>query len=383
MKEIYLDNCATTPPLAEVIETMYYTQGTFGNPSSLHAKGIEAEKQIEETRKILGQALQVSSGEIIFTSGGTEANNLAVQGLAYRNSRKGKHLVTTPIEHPSVLNAFQHLERLGFLVSYLQVDREGYVDKEHLSSLLNRETTLVSIIYVNNETGTIQEIGEIARLIKAQDPSILVHVDAVQALGKLSLASFRKFVDAFSISAHKIHGPKGAGALWLKEGVHLQPLFQGGDQEKGLRPGTENVPGIVGFGKAVQEYTGRLREKAARLQQLKDRFNRGLEEHIEFFVNGPPPEKSAPHIINLSFPGVKSEVLIRMLEDKGIYSSPGSACHSRRSQASHVLTALGLEKERIEGAVRFSFSVLNSEEDIDYAVEQVAACVKELQKLVY
>ncbi len=383
MEEIYLDNCSTTPLFTEVMEAMYKAQLQYGNPSSLHFKGIQAEKYVEEARKIIAGALKASPEEIIFTSGGTEANNLAIKGLAYRHYRKGSHLITTPVEHPSALNTFQQLQQEGFSVSYMRIDQDGYIDLDYLKTMLSNNTTLVSFIHVNNETGTIQNIKNICRMVKDFNPNILVHADGVQALGKIPLRPGQYNLDALTISAHKIHGPKGTGALWIKNGVLLQPLFQGGNQENNLRPGTENVAGITGFGKAVSEYINSYAGKVANLHRFKHLFFQELKEKVEVYINGPELKQGAPHIINLSFPGIKSEVLIRSLEEQGIYSSPGSACHSRNNQPSHVLVSLGLNKERIDGAVRFSFSVLNTEEEIEYSAKQVAHCVKDLQKLVF
>ncbi len=381
MNEVYLDNSSTTPPFKEVLDHMYHLQlSCYGNPSSLHYKGIEAEKSMENSRKIIASFLQASPEELIFTSGGTEANNLAIKGLAYRHLRRGTHLITTPIEHPSSLNAFQQLAQEGFRVSYVQLHPDGSVVLPHLLSLIDSQTTLVSIIHVNNEIGTIQDLPKLAEAIKEKSSPPLVHFDGIQSLGKLPLLPHEHKIDALSLSAHKVHGPKGAGALWLKAGTKITPLFQGGDQEQRLRPGTENTPGIAGFGHALYCLNHQYQHQGSRLSRLKHKFWELITSSVEVNLNGPEPSKGAPHILNLSFPGVKAEVLIRSLEQHRIYVSPGSACHSRHPEPSHVLTALGHSRERIDEAVRFSFSVLNTEKEIEYAAEKVATTVKELRE---
>jgi cysteine desulfurase len=325
--------------------------------------------------------LGVKEKEIIFTSGGTEANNLAVKGAAKRNRRRGTHLLTTKIEHPSVLNCFQKLAAEGFEVTYLTVNREGIIDLEELKHSLRPETLLVSIIHVNNEVGSIEPVKEAAAIIKEYNEKIIFHVDAIQSVGRLTIKPAEWGIDLLSMSAHKLHGPKGAGALYVRSGVLLEPLLDGGGQERDLRPGTENVAAIAGFGKAVELAAPNIDRQRETLYSLKKNFYAAVKEKIkEVKINGPEDEKGAPHIINLSFPGVKGEVLLHALEGKGVYVSTGSACHSRQSTPSHVLQALGLKKQEIDSALRFSFSILNDGQQIDYAVKILAEAVNELSR---
>ncbi|HED24423.1 MAG TPA: cysteine desulfurase [Firmicutes bacterium] len=384
MQEIYLDNSATTRPFPEVIALTDRAQREiYGNPSSMHEKGVAAEKLLGESRRNLASFFRDKEKEIIFTSGGTEANNLAIIGAALRNRRRGNHLVTSAVEHPSVLNCFHYLEEKGFRVTYIPVDQEGSLDIPELEKAVAQETILVSIMHVNNEIGTVQPLAEIGPVIKKRNPSTLLHIDAVQSLAKLPLAVDLWQADLASCSAHKIHGPRGAGCLWIREGTLLQPLFYGGDQERGLRPGTENTPAIAGFGLAVNLIGKRQGKMENSLKDLKLAFLKHLQSSgVQFAINGPPPEKGAPHILNLSFPGLKAEVLLHSLEERGIYVSSGSACHSRRPEPSHVLTALGLAKENLDSALRFSFSVENSLEEITGAAAATAAAVQELADIL-
>ncbi|MGI6098091.1 MAG: cysteine desulfurase family protein [Dethiobacteria bacterium] len=380
--EAYLDNSATTKVLPQVTEIMAKVHiEDYGNPSALHQKGIEAEKYLNYTRETIAAFLGVKEKEIIFTSGGTEANNLAVKGAAKRNRRRGTHLLTTKIEHPSVLNCFQKLAAEGFEVTYLTVNREGIIDLEELKHSLRPETLLVSIIHVNNEVGSIEPVKEAAAIIKEYNEKIIFHVDAIQSVGRLTIKPAEWGIDLLSMSAHKLHGPKGAGALYVRSGVLLEPLLDGGGQERDLRPGTENVAAIAGFGKAVELAAPNIDRQRETLYSLKKNFYAAVKEKIkEVKINGPEDEKGAPHIINLSFPGVKGEVLLHALEGKGVYVSTGSACHSRQSTPSHVLQALGLKKQEIDSALRFSFSILNDGQQIDYAVKILAEAVNELSR---
>ena len=380
MTEIYLDNSATTRPFDEVIELLgRIMQDNYGNPSSLHARGMAAEKLLEEARRSIASLLRCRDDEIYFTSGGTEANNLAIKGAAYRRRNRGGHIITTEIEHSSVLNCCRALEEEGYSVSCLPVDRRGYLDLDSLSAAIGDKTILVSTIHVNNEIGTIQPLEKIGALIKKRNPKTLYHIDAVQSFAKIPALLKCWQADLYSCSSHKIHGPKGVGALWVKKGVFLQPLFQGGGQERELRPGTENTAAIAGFGMAARLNAARLDENADLLYRLKDKLCKGLlQSGVEFHLNGPPPEKAAPHIINLSFPGIKAEILLHALEEDAIYVSPGAACHSRRPEPSHVLTAIGLEESRITTSLRFSFSSLNDEKQIDMVTGRIASRIKEL-----
>lgn len=381
MTEIYLDNSATTRPFDEVIDLLgRIHRDNYGNPSSLHARGVAAEKLLDEARRNIAALLQCSDDEVYFTSGGTESNNLALKGAALRRKTRGRHIITTRIEHSSVLNCCRALEEEGFSVSYIPVDSQGYVNIDRLSEAIRDDTILVSIIHVNNEIGTIQPLEIIGDTIKKHNPRTLFHVDGVQSFAKIPASLQRWQADLYSCSSHKIHGPKGAGALWIKKGITLQPLFQGGGQEKALRPGTENTAAIAGFGLAAKLNGEKLKENEIRLNGLKEKLYRGLQQsNIDFYFNGPPPEETAPHIINLSFPGIKAEVLLHALEEKGIYVSPGAACHSRHPEPSHVLTAIGLEKMKLAGSLRFSFSSFNEDKQIDRVIEQIVSALHELR----
>lgn len=407
MREIYLDNSATTRVSDRVAQTVYEVMTEqYGNPSSLHGKGIEAEKLMRKARETIAQALGVKPAEVYFTSGGTESNNLAIKGAAYSMQKMGKHLITTTIEHPSVLDTFKELENEGFQVTYLDVNKEGFIDVEELREALRRETTLVSIMYVNNEVGSIQPVEEAAAYIH-RNKSTLFHVDAVQAFGKIPLVRALKGIDMLSISGHKIYGPKGIGALFVRENVRLHPLFNGGGQEKGVRSGTENLPGIAGLGVAVEDAMNNLFEWRKAMEELKKRLcDRILQEIPDTVLNGPRRDCSrvlaktsiksdiegsgvslnvnaaAPHILNISFLGVRGEILLHALETHGIYVSTGSACSSHKSGKSHVLSAMGKDAEEIDGAIRFSLSPFLSIDDIDYTVEILKKEVAEIRKFV-
>ncbi len=384
MQEIYLDNSATTRPYDEVIELMARVMGTcYGNPSSLHAKGLEAEKIVKEARETLARALGCRVEEIIFTSGGTEANNQAIKGVAYRHRRRGNHIITSTIEHPSVLNCCRRLEEEGFEVTYVPVDSEGYILLEELAQALNEQTILVTLAHVNNEIGTIQPLDQIGPLIKKLNPQTLFHVDGAQALAKVPVDLDRWRIDLYSCSAHKIHGPKGVGALWIKTNTMLQPLLQGGEQESGMRSGTENVPGIAGFGLAVRQSFKLMQANNKLMYELKERLLQGLQKAgVDVSVNGPAPRQSAPHLLNLCFPGIKADILLRALEQQGIYASAGSACHSRHPQPSHVLLATGLSEDMVAASLRFSFSGLNSAAEIDTVIQQTVKSVTELRQML-
>lgn len=383
MMEVYLDNCATTPLYEEIITHMASVQSRYyGNPSSVHGKGLEAERLINNARSEVAEALGVDPAELVFTSGGTESNNIAIKGIARRHHRRGKHIITTLIEHPSTLYACRQLEKEGFEISFIEVDKYGQIVLQQLEELITPQTTLVSIIHVNNEIGTVQDIAAVGHLIHKINPKTVFHVDAVQSFGKVALDPSDAMLDALSISAHKIHGPKGTGALWLRRGVELQPLFQGGDQEKGLRPGTENLAGIAGFGRAVSIYFAHKDEHVRRMNDLKIMLADKLGRALPIEINGPLPGEGTPHILNLFFQGLKGEVLVHTLEENGVYASPGSACHSRRPEPSYVLAAIGLEDEKIRSSLRFSFSALNTDSEVEYAAGKIIDSVKNLQKIM-
>jgi cysteine desulfurase len=373
--EAYLDNSATTPVRPEVATVMQdILRKNYGNPSSLHRMGVAAERVKTEARRVLASACGVKESEIFFTSGGTEANNLVIKGVARRLRRRGEHLVTTKVEHPSVLYACRALEAEGFTVTYLDVDSSGLVSAEEVASAVRSDTLLVSIMHVNNEVGAVQPIEAIGRVLKQKNRETLFHVDAVQSFGKLSVKPVLWQADLVTFSAHKIHGPKGAGALYRREGVHLEPLFHGGDQENGLRPGTENMAGIAGFAEAARLAVAGQLENAAKMDGLKKKMLAGLREAIpDTMINGPDP--GAPHILNVTIPGIKGEVLVHTLEEAGIYISTGSACHSHRADPSHVLLAMGRKEKEIEASLRISFSPANTEEEITYTLRKLQEAV--------
>ena len=382
-REVYLDNSATTKPFSEVItSTTEMLEKYYGNPSSLHTKGIEAEKAIKKARESIADVLKVKSNEIYFTSGGTEANNIATLGIATANHRKGNHIITSKIEHPSVLNALKYLESQGFRVSYISVDSDGLIKMDELQEAIDQDTILVSIMYVNNEVGTIQPINEIAKIIRKKKSQAYFHVDAVQAFGKIKFEPAKLDVDLCTISAHKIHGPKGVGALYIKKGTLIKPIVFGGSQELNMRSGTENVPGIVGFGEAVRKTYMNFDENYLYMNNIRERLKAELFQNIEgVILNGCEEiDKVAPNILNISFEGIKAEVLLHALEAKGIYVSTGSACSSNKPAPSHVLLAMGVTQEKIGGAVRFSVSVMNTEEEIDYCVQELCAIIQQLRK---
>jgi len=380
-KEVYLDNSATTRPYPEVIKEMTrLMEEEYGNPSSLHRRGSKAERIMGSSRQVLAEILGVKASEIIFTSGGTESNNLAIQGIARRYRRRGNHLITSAIEHSSVLEPFQELEKDGFEVTYLLPDESGVISPKKVEEALCPRTVLVSIMHVNNEIGSIQPVTEISSAIKAADPKIIFHVDAVQSFTKFTILPKIQGIDLLSISGHKFHGPKGIGALFLREGVLIKPLLQGGGHEKGLRPGTENVPAIAGMALAAKISFQQRKEKMKKLQEYKKKLIFSIKEaHPWVSLNGPGVEEGAPHIFNLSFPGLKGETILHALEEHSIYVSTGSACHSHSTKPSHVLKALKVDQKTMEGAVRFSLSFLNTEEEIEYAAAKINSVISELK----
>lgn len=364
--EVYFDNAATTKIIPEVREIILETMDVeYGNPSSMHLKGVEAEKYIRYAKDVISRQLKCEPKEITFTSGGTESNNLALIGIALANKRAGNHIITTGIEHASVYNPILYLQELGFRITFLKVDSSGKVDLEDLRNALCEDTILVSTMAVNNEIGAIEPIEEIAKIIKEYNKNIIYHVDAVQAFGKMTIYPKRIGVDAMSISGHKIHGPKGSGALFVKEGVKIKPILYGGGQEKGLRSGTENTAAIAGIGKAAEVMYGRLQENCQKMELVKKTLLEGAMGLDDVYNHS----GEAPHIASLSFKGVRSEVLLHALEDKGIYVSAGSACSSNHPAVSGVLKAIGLEKELLESTLRFSFSEYNTVEEAEYVVK--------------
>lgn len=377
---IYLDNSATTRPYDEVIEYIgEINRNFYGNPSSLHTMGIEAERKVNASREIIAKNLGTVPKQVYFTSGGTESNNLAIRGYLEGNPRKGKHIITTRIEHPSVLEVFKHLESIGYKVDYIEVDKEGRILLDALKSKINDETSLVSIMLVNNETGAIQPIVEASGIIKSVNHQTVLHVDAVQAFGKMDLKPERMCIDLMSVSSHKIHGPKGVGALYVSGRIKIKPLFFGGGQEALIRSGTENVPGICGFGLAADLTLSRMEKNAEHAQNIKNYFIKNLET-CTFNYKVLSPDFSSPYVLNISFDGLKSEVLLHHLEDRRIFVSAGSACSSRKKNRSHVLQAMGLQDSLIDSAIRFSFSSFNREEDITETISALQDIVPGIQK---
>lgn len=384
--EVYLDNSATTKPREEVIEEInYMLRKAYGNPSSLHRMGLEAEKKITISRENIAGYLGCRKDEIYFTSSGTESNNVAIQGLVNKLRKRGNHIITSKIEHSSVINIFKHYEAKGFRVTYLDVNGEGTIDLKQLEESIADETILVAIMMVNNEIGTIQPIKEIRKILSKQNKNTKLHIDGIQALGKIPVKVAEYGFDSFSFSGHKIHGPKGIGGLYLRKGLYLAPIIFGGNQESGIRSGTENVPGIVGLGKSVELIMKKYQEEKSKIYELKEYFLDKIENYIpDIKVNSPNEEnKCAPHIVNVSFLDVRGEVLLHYLEENGIYVSTGSACSSnnKSKKKSRVLDAIGLKDREIEGAIRFSFSYSNTKEEIDYTVEKLKESVEEIRKI--
>ncbi len=379
--EVYFDNAATTKIIPEVREIMLETMDVeYGNPSSMHIKGVQAENYLRNARNTIAKQLKCESKEIIFTSGGTESNNLALLGLALANKRAGNHIITTGIEHASVYNPVLYLQDLGFRVTFLKVDAKGKVDLQHLRESLDEDTILVSTMAVNNEIGAVEPIEEIAAIIKEyngeHDKNILYHVDAIQAFGKRILYPKRIGIDAMSMSGHKIHGPKGSGALFVDSRAKIKPVLYGGGQEKGLRSGTENTAAIAGMGKATEIMYNRIEENNHKMQLVKDALIQGATQ-IEGVTDN---SGESPHIASLSFRGVRSEVLLHALEDRGIYVSAGSACSSNHPAISGVLTAIGLDKDLLESTLRFSFCEYNTVEEAEYTVNVLKELLPMLRK---
>ena len=379
--EVYFDNAATTKIIPEVREIMLKTMDEdYGNPSSMHLKGVEAENYVRNARNSIAKQLKCESKEIIFTSGGTESNNLALLGLALANKRAGNHIITTGIEHASVYNPVLYLQELGFEVTFLKVDAHGKVDLDHLRESLRDDTILVSTMAVNNEIGAVEPIEEIAAIIKQynkeHDRQILYHVDAIQAFGKRVIYPKRVGIDAMSMSGHKIHGPKGSGALFVDSKVKIKPVLYGGGQEKGMRSGTENTAAIAGMGKATEIMYARLEDNNEKMQAVKDALIAGATK-IEGVTDN---SGESPHIASLSFRGVRSEVLLHALEDKGIYVSSGSACASNHPAISGVLQAIGLDKDLLESTLRFSFCEYNTVEEAEYTVKVLEEILPLLRK---
>lgn len=367
MREVYFDNGATTRVFPDVREIMdELLENSYGNPSSMHRKGFEAEQYKNHARDVIAKSLKVDPKEIYFTSGGTESNNLALIGTALAGRRRRRHIITSCIEHASVYNPLSFLEDEGFSVTYLPVDGRGIVDLEALKEALRPDTLLVSVMAVNNEIGAVEPVEEIGKIVKKYDPEILFHTDCIQAYGKMPVRPKKWKADMISVSGHKIHGPKGIGFIYIKNGTKIKPLIWGGNQQKGMRSGTENMPGIAGLGKACELINKDQEEKIARIAGIKKHFlKRVLTELPDTFDHS----GEAPHIASVTFSGVRSEVLLHALEEKGIYVSAGSACSSNKPEVSGTLKGIGLEKDQYESTLRFSFSIYNTEEEVDYCID--------------
>ena len=380
--EIYLDNSATTRCFKEVGERCYKIMcEDFGNPASMHRKGIEAEHYIKEAKEDIAKTLKVNAKNILFTSGGTESDNLAVIGCARANKRRGNHLITTCVEHSAIRNTMRYLEEEeGFSVTYLTVDENGLVKLDALREALRPETIFVSVMYVNNEIGAVEPVEEVSKIVKEYNPSILVHTDAVQGYGKYHIYPKRQGIDLLSVSGHKIHGPKGTGFLYIGDKVKISPIIFGGGQQKNMRSGTENVPGTSGLGLAAKMSYEGLDEKVKHMRELKAYFIEGLSKIENVKIHGLTDERSAPHIISAGIAGIRSEVLLHTLEDKGIYVSAGSACSSSHPASSSVLQGIHAPQEYLDSTIRFSMCEFTTKEEIDYTLETLYNCVPTLRK---
>lgn len=377
----YFDNSATTKVLDSVKDIVVKTMTEdYGNPAAKHRKGMEAEQYIRDARKIIADTMKVQEKEILFTSGGSESNNMALIGAAWANQRAGKHIISTSIEHPSVYNPLGVLEELGFEVTILPVDHDGHISLKELEEAIRPDTILVSTMYVNNEVGAVEPVEEISKIIKAKNPSTLYHVDAIQAYGKYVIRPKKQGIDLLSVSSHKIHGPKGVGFLYIRNGVKIKPLIYGGGQQAGMRSGTENVPGVAGFGAAAKEMYTNHAEKVQKLIELKDYMTDRLGEIEGTVINSKKGEASAPQIVSVSFEGVRSEVLLHALEDKGVYVSSGSACSSNHPGISGTLKGIGVAQKLLDSTIRMSFGMFNTKEEVDYTIDVLKELVPVLRR---
>ena len=378
----YLDNSATTRAFDEVAALVGRVMTEeYGNPSSVHHMGIVAGNRVFSARETIAETLKVEPGEIVFTSGGTESDNLAIIGAARANAWRGKHIITTAIEHPAVLETCMELKRQGYEITMLPVDETGKVRPEDLKAALRKDTILVSMMMVNNEIGAIEPVEEAGKIIKAFDPAIVFHVDGVQAYGKLVIRPRSMNIDLLSVSGHKIHGPKGVGFLYIKKGTKITPICYGGGQQKGMRSGTENVPGIAGMALASKMCYDDHLAKIERLYELKEYLVQGLREKIsDITINGPEVRDGAPHIVSVSIRGLKSETILNMLSSKEIYVSAGSACTSNNPHISDTLQAIGLERSLLESTIRISMSEFTTRQELDYLLEVLSSQVDTMRK---
>ncbi|WP_406540849.1 cysteine desulfurase family protein [Clostridium ljungdahlii] len=375
--EVYFDNSATTRPYDEIINSMAETmKNYYGNPSSSYSLGLKAELKMNESRDIVAHTLNCSRDEIIFTSGGSESNNFLIRGFI----KPGQQIITTKIEHPSVLNTCKALEREGIKVIYLDVDDSGKIDLEELKRSINKETRIVSIMHTNNEIGTVQDIETIGKIIKEKNSGVKFHVDAVQAYGKYDIDVKKCNIDLLSASGHKIHGPRGIGIAYVKKGLRPEPLIYGGGQEKGFRLGTENLAAVVGFAEAAEKVYKNRKESFSKVTCVKNYFIEKLKAISNIKINSDGSDYS-PYVLSVSFIGVRGEVLLHLLEEKGIYVSTGSACSAKNNEDSHVLKALGLKKEETKGTIRFSFDEDNSKDEVDYTLNVLNESLKFLRSV--
>lgn len=379
-KRVYLDHAATTYTNEEVLKEMLpYFSKIYGNPSSIHSFGREVKKQIDIARNRVAKAIGALPEEIFFTAGGSEADNWAIRGIAYANKNKGNHIITTKIEHHASLYTCESLEKEGYRVTYLSVDKYGMIDIEELKKAIGDDTILISIMYANNEIGTIQPIEEIGKLAKAN--KIYFHTDAVQAIGNIRINVKEQNIDSLSLSAHKFYGPKGVGVLYIRKGVKVNNLIYGGAQEKGKRAGTENVPGIIGLGKAIEMASENIDEYNKTMTQLRDRLIKGIMNNIPYTILTGHPKNRLPGNASFCFKYIEGEALLLNLDLKGIAGSSGSACTSGSLDPSHVLLAIGLPHEIAHGSLRLTLGDINTEEDIDYVIETLPGIVQKLREM--
>lgn len=382
--EVYFDNSATTRALDSVRDIVAKTMTEdYGNPSSRHRKGMEAEQYVRAARQEIAKTLKVQEKEIVFTSGGSESNNMALIGAALANQRAGKHIISTNVEHPSVYNTLGFLADLGFEITYLPVDRHGHISLEQLEETVRPDTILASVMHVNNEVGAVEPVEEIAGVIHKKNPKTIFHVDAIQSYGKLLIRPKRQGIQLLSVSGHKIHGPKGVGFLYIEDKIKVKPLIYGGGQQKGMRSGTDNVPGAAGLGVAAREAYTDFEKKTEHLYRLKDEMIDRAMQLPGTEIHSEKGRLGAPHIVSIGFEGIRSEVLLHALEDKGIYVSSGSACSSNHPALSGTLKGIGVRPELLDGTLRFSFGRFNTSEEIDYcigALEELLPVLRRYQR---
>ncbi len=377
----YLDNSATTRCSERAKDLMVQIlMQDFGNPSSLHGMGVTAEEYIKEAKSNIAKTLKVEEKEILFTSGGTESNNMALIGTALANRRAGNHIITTEIEHASIAAPLEFLKEQGFRITKLSVDKNGHISLEELRDAVGEDTILVSIMMVNNEIGAVEPVAEAAKIIKEKNPNTIFHVDAIQAYGKYRIYPKKLGIDLLSVSGHKIHAPKGTGFLYIRDKVKIKPIIYGGGQQKGMRSGTENVPGVAALGEAATEIYENFDEKIERMYALKEHFVEEVTKMEGVTVNGCTGRDSAPQIVSVSVDGVRSEVMLHTLEEKQIYVSAGSACSSNKPSVSSTLKSIGLPKELLDSTIRFSFCVNTTMEEIDYAIAAMQEAVPRLRR---